>query len=168
MPRKKGTVPRVHTGIRLDAKIVERLSEGGRGLSEEIRERLERTLEWDTYDEPTRDLASAIMRLAAEVEEETGQAWHGHSGAHLALRQAILSRLARVKPKEGPITFGDRPHQSGPGDDPQTIGQWAEYQVWETRGWSAEARKRLRTESEKSWREIVRLQKQREQEGDKS
>jgi hypothetical protein len=67
-----------------------------------------------------------------------------------------------------PPTFGERPHQSGPGDDPQQIGMWAEYSVWENRDLDDEARVRLREAMEKNWREMVKLQQQSDQEGYKS
>jgi hypothetical protein len=158
----------IHTAVVLPPDVLDQLRRSELGVSEEIRRRVALTLEDDAYDAPTRELVRGIMRLAAEVERETGCAWHDHSGAHLAFRQAILSRLARLKPKQGPITFGERPHQTGPGDDPQIIGQWVEYSAWETRDWTPEALEQLRIGKEESWREIVRLQQQREHKGDKS
>ena len=90
------------------------------------------------------NLCVELCDLPRRCSTRTGCTWHDHSGAHLAFRQAILSRLARLKPKEGPTTFGERPHQTGPGDDPQIIGQWVEYSAWETRDWTPEAVERLR------------------------
>jgi hypothetical protein len=155
----------VHTAVVFPADMLERLRRSERGVSDEVRRRVALTLDADAYDEPTRELAGEIMRMAAEVELETGAAWHSHAGSHAAFRQAILSRLARLKP-EGPTAFGERPRQSGPGDDPQEIGMWAEHAVWEARGWSAEERQRLRLAEENTFRRI--LERQREQEGDKS
>jgi hypothetical protein len=139
----------------------------GHSVAEEIRRRIARTIGADAYDEPTRELADDIMRMAAEVELETGAAWHSHAGSHAAFRQAILSRLSRLKP-EGFTAFGERPHQSDPGDDPQEIGIWAEHAVWQTRDWSAEERERFRATKESSFQEIVKLHQERKQDGDQS
>jgi hypothetical protein len=157
----------VHTAVVFPADMLERLRRSERGVSDEVRRRVALTLDADAYDEPTRELAGEIMRMAAEVELETGAAWHSHAGSHAAFRQAILSRLSRLKP-EGFAVFGERPHQSGPGDDPQEIGIWAEHAVWQSRGWSAEERERFRAAKESSFQEIVRLHQERKQDGDQS
>jgi hypothetical protein len=145
-----------------------------RSVAEEIRTRLAQTVKVEQEaDQATIDLMRDIPRLAKEIELETGAAWHAHPGSYLAFRQAILSRLARLKPEGAdplgkPPTFGERPHQSGPGGDPQQIGIWAEYSVWENRDLDDEARVSLREAMEKNWREMVKLQQQSDQEGDKS
>lgn len=139
----------------------------GHSLAEEIRRRIGLTLEADDFDAPTRELAGEIMRLAAEVEMETGATWHNHAGTHAAFRQAILSRLARLKPS-GPTAFGTRPHQTQPDDDPQKIGIWAEHSVWETREWSPAARERLRAATIETLKKIRELHDENAQEGGKS
>jgi hypothetical protein len=140
-----------------------------RSVAEEIRTRLAQTVELEEgADQHTIDLMNDIPRLAKEIELETGASWYAHPGSYLAFRQAILSRLARLKPEgaetspfgKPPPSFGERPHQSGPGDDPQQIGMWAEYRVWTTRDATPDEYKRLREAQEQSWREIVKLQRQ--------
>jgi hypothetical protein len=163
---KKRTL--VQTGLRLDSDLLDKLRNTERGTSDEIRDRLKWTLDLEPLDKPTKELLEAVARIAAEIELETGTAWHEHAGSHAAFRQAILSRLARNKP-EGPTAFGDRPHQSQPGPDaPEEIGIWTEYRVWEWRDRSRDDRDSIRAALEQSYREILQLRTQREQEGDKS
>jgi hypothetical protein len=146
----------------------DRLKEGDGGVSEQIRQRVERSFDHGAFesriDHQTREFIIAVAECAREVELETGDAWHSHAGAHAAFRQAILSLLARLKP-EGPIAFGDRSHQSMPGNDPQEVGIWVEYTVHTDSELSFEQRDRLRAEKEKTFREIVALHQQAQQEG---
>jgi hypothetical protein len=152
----------------LRARLDAASAESGRSLGDEIRTRVEQSFEQAAVAKPTRDLQEAVARMAAEIERETSRAWHQHAGAHATLRQAILSRLARLKPK-GSTEFGDRPHRAIPAtEDPQEIGMWVESRVWQTRDWPAEARERLRLESEKTLREIVALHNNQGQKGKKS
>jgi hypothetical protein len=166
-PKKRGRPAgerKTHTAVTIDPRMLETLKASALGVSEEIRRRVAVTLEADVYDEPTRHLATEIMRIAAEVECETGAAWHSHAGAWLAFRQAILARMKRLEP-QGPTAFGERPHQSGPYDDPLEIGIWAEYQVFtETElGWSTEHRKFVRKMREKNHQDIVKLYREQQE-----
>lgn len=142
-------------------------AESGKSVADEIRSRLEWVFRLDGFepvDNPTLDLLSGIARIAADLVRETGSAWHAHAGTHSALRQAIRSRLERVRP-EGDPAFGPRPHRAGAFDDPQQIGMWAEFNDWEHRDFEPAARQRLRQAMEKSWQEIMELQQRREQGG---
>lgn len=135
----------------------------GNSLAEEIRWRAEWLLALEPVDQPTLDLLAAVARMAAELERETGSAWHAHAGSFAALRQAILSKLARIKP-EGDLEFGPRPHRADASDDPQEIGIWAEFSDWTTRDLAPAGRLQYRLAKEQSFAEIMKLQ-QREQEG---
>jgi len=169
VPRKKGKrEARIQTGLRLEPEILDQLRSSERGISDEIRDRLKWTLDLEPLDKPTKELLEAVARMASEIELETGTPWHAHAGSHAAFRQAILSRLARIKP-EGPTAFGARPHRTQPGPEvPEEIGIWTEYSVWEGRDQSQAGRERIRAEMEKSYQEIMRLRSEREQEGGKS
>jgi hypothetical protein len=145
--------------VRLPKTVFERLKESELGVSGDMRRRLDWTFDLEPVDEPTQALLTRIARMAEEVQLETGADWHDHPGAFAAFRQAILSSLARLKP-EGSTEFGKRPHQSNPGDDPKEIGVWAEFEVWNMRDASREQRQNYRTEKERSFREIVKLQRQ--------
>jgi hypothetical protein len=95
----------------------------GQSLAEEIRLRLERTFYLDAFDPQTRELAAAVMRMADQIQRDTGYSWHLRPEAHKALAAALQSRLTRIKP----------PLPEGVGasdllnaeflDDPETLGR---------------------------------------------
>jgi hypothetical protein len=57
----------VHVGVRVDPAIADRLRASERGLSDEIRERLERSFKYDEVDPVTRELAEGLINIAALV-----------------------------------------------------------------------------------------------------
>ena len=133
----------------------------GTSLADEIRRRLEWTLDLEPFvlaplDEATRELTKTVAVMAADIELETGSTWHRHAGSHKALRHAILANLTRHQP-EGPTTFGARPHQSEPSGVPEDIGMWSEYRAWSTRDLTRQARQQYRTLAEQTWRDITKL-----------
>src|SRR5262249_14017504 len=79
-------------------------------------------------DKPTHDFFVGVARLPAEIERETGAAWHKHAGAHEVFKQAFLLRLDELKPK-GSTAFGDRPHATTSEDDPRKLGSMIEYRL---------------------------------------
>jgi hypothetical protein len=147
---------------RLDAAS----EKSGRSVAEEIRARVEASFMRDAVvDKPTRDFLEGLALMPAEVELETGAAWHKHAGAWETLRAAILARLGRLKPK-GSAAFGPRPHQAIPGpDDTQAIGQWIEYQLHETPDFTTSP---LRRALEESLRQMMEFRRQSEKKGGKS
>jgi hypothetical protein len=121
--KKRATPRRIHTGIRLDAEIVERLSESGLGVSEEIRDRIYRTLREDALGPDLRRLLADIAWLAGEIDNQVGisSSWQALPKANDALAEAIRAWLQIIKPK----SFGTIPGASdlmGP-DDPPTLGR---------------------------------------------
>jgi hypothetical protein len=156
-----GKRAKVQTALRLDEEVIDRLRQDGRVLADEIRDRVDWTLEIEPCDAATKDFLRQVARMAADIERETGSPWHKHAGSLAAFRQALLSRLKRVQP-EGPAKFGARPHQSGGQSDPQEIGVWSEYETWETRDRDSQAWLQFRTAKEESWRELIAIHKDRE------
>jgi hypothetical protein len=150
----------------LRAQLDAASTKSGRSVAEEIRSRVEATFALETVDRATRDFIAGVARMPAEVELETGAAWHKHAGAWAVFRAAILSRLQRIKPK-GATTFGPRPHQVVPGDDRdfEAIGVMVEYHLHETPDFTSSP---LRRALEQSHREIMKLHQQRQAKGDKS
>jgi hypothetical protein len=145
---------------RLDAAS----AKSGRSLSAEICARVEASFARDALDKPTLDFLDGLALMPAEIEHETGAAWHKHAGAYVVFREAILRRLARLKP-DGTIAFGKRPHQAIPGDDPEGIGLSIEENLFTDPNYTHSA---WRAAMEKSYREIVKLHQQRQRKGDKS
>jgi TraY domain len=78
------------------AKLEQAAEQGGRSLSEEIRIRLERSLQRNAIDPYTSDLMKAVKDLAALVKQQTGRAWHTHSAAIAVLKDALDARLERL------------------------------------------------------------------------
>jgi hypothetical protein len=148
------------------AKLDAAAAKSGYSLAEEIRSRLERTFADDELDQPTRDFLDGLKLIPAEIERETGALWHSHAGAFAVFRQAILSRLARLRSTGGlnsdDVRFGERPHQSNPGADPQDIGISIEHLLWEHPDFT---RSRLRVAMEESYRQILKLHREREGDG---
>jgi hypothetical protein len=153
--------------LRIEPETLEQLQRpstfklGLRPISDDIRKRLKWTLDIAPMDDPTREFLKDVALLAAEVANETGSEWHTHPGAHLAFRQAILSRLARLRPQGDDVMFGPRPHRTGPSNDPQEIGIWAEHDINLSRKLSRKERENYRQTKEASWQDIVRLHGER-------
>ena len=112
----------------LRARLETASSRSGRSLADEIRARVEASFAQEAVDKPTRDFLEGVALMPAEIELETGAAWHKHAGAHAVFTQAILSRLEELKPK-GSTAFGDRPHATVFDDDPNQLGLMIEYRL---------------------------------------
>jgi hypothetical protein len=144
----------------LHARLEAARKKSGRSLSDEIRTRIEQSLEKDV-DKPTRDFLTGVALMPAEIELETGAAWHKHPAAFAVFREAILRRLARLKPEGGTLrsyAFGKRPHQAMPGPaDPEELGVWIESQLHKFPDYTnSEYRRAL----EESYRELLKLHQQ--------
>jgi hypothetical protein len=138
----------VHTAVVLQPDVLESLRQSPRGVSNEIRHRINRTLYEDGFDQKTRELAADIMEIANELHRQTGVTWHLNRGAHQALVEAVRWWLDSIKP---------------PVDD---VGAVSDLFVGDplTRGQSvAQSWQRIKAEIAKTDQEIINLH-----EGDKS
>lgn len=116
--RQRAAPAMVHTAVVLSQETIDRLKQSERGLSEEIRRRVNQSLNDDAYDPQTRDLGAAVMWLADQLRQHTGAPWHATSKGHEALDEALRTYLSTLKqPPES--AFSDL---FGP-DDPQTLGR---------------------------------------------
>jgi hypothetical protein len=102
--RRKGRVM-IQTGLRLEAEILDRLRSGKLGLSDEIRDRLERTFREDGLDPNIRELCDALLNLAERVRTDFGD-WHSSPSAHKAFVAAVTQRLAGYAPPPTPASPG--------------------------------------------------------------
>ena len=111
----------VQTGLRLEAGLLERLRACGQSLSDEIRDRLNRTFkEDDAIDAVTRELRDGLVHIAARLREDYKTEWHESSSAHEAFSAAIVQRLEgyRYLAKKGPAE-----ELFEPGGSPKLIGR---------------------------------------------
>jgi predicted DNA-binding protein len=113
----------------LRARLDDASEKSGRSVAEEIRVRLETSLERDVdVDKPSTDFLENVARMAAEIARETGANWHQHAGAHEVLTLAIQQWLEPLKPK-GPTAFGNRPHATVSTDDPRQLAALIVYRL---------------------------------------
>jgi hypothetical protein len=103
----------------LPPDVLEQLRASERGVSEEIRRRIVLTLEAETYDEQTRELAVDIMGLADEVTRQSEVPWHSNPKAHQALATAIQVWLE----DHPPTGFGAASAALFGPDHPETLGR---------------------------------------------
>src|SRR5258706_3871554 len=94
-------------GDDLRAKLDEVTAASGNSIAEEIRSRVERTFsaEKAAIDAKTQDLLDYIVRLASQVELETGSPWHEHSGVNQVFGSALMVRARRLGPGGEPTAF---------------------------------------------------------------
>jgi hypothetical protein len=92
----------VNTSVVLPPWIHERLKNSDRGVSEELRDRVERTLADEGIDERTRLLRDAVVYLADHLSKEMGAAWHSSPKVHQELVAGIARHLERQRPAAEP------------------------------------------------------------------
>jgi hypothetical protein len=109
-------------GVALDDQVrslLENLaSKSDRSIADEIRNRIERTIDQDLFDPATRKLGLAIMELARGIQENSGCRWYEQPKAHEALAEGVATLLDGLKPPASAPTED----QWGP-DDPRTVGR---------------------------------------------
>jgi hypothetical protein len=91
----------VHVGVRVDPAIADRLRASERGLSDEIRERLERTFKYDEVDPVTRELVEGLINIAELLRVDFWAEWHALPGAYKAFAAAVAQRLSAYAPPPG-------------------------------------------------------------------
>jgi hypothetical protein len=120
--KSKGPDKLVQTGLRLEPGILERLR-AGRGISEEVRDRLQRTFAEDELDAVTRELRDGIINIVKLLGHDFGAEWHTSPAAHEALAAALAQRIAAYAPAPGaPVDAA----VEMPGDPPDIIGRMRE------------------------------------------
>jgi hypothetical protein len=103
---------------------LERLGKGERGVSEEIRERIERTFKEDEIDAPTRELRDFLVHIAAQLRDDYGTDWHKAPRAYQAFVAAIIEQLRPYEPvrEPGPVAASDLLYL-GPDHPPDVVGK---------------------------------------------
>jgi predicted DNA-binding protein len=156
---------KITLGDDLRAQLDRASGRSGRPVSEEIRARLEQSLEDEVFDKPSRDFAAAVLDVAREIEMEIGNAWHKHAGAHRTFRRALLRILSKWRPPDYVdnilenvelSAFQDRKHASHPVNDADELGIFLADDVLQMP--ERIARGAVRAAREKTLKEIVKLQ----------
>jgi hypothetical protein len=164
---------KITLGDDLRARLDAASERSGRPVSDEIRERLEQSLDDDAFDDQTRELTAAILEVAREVETETGAAWPCDGAAHRTFRRAMLRILSKWRPadyEENPLAtvdlppFQDRAHASHPLNDADELGIALADNVLKMPDRSH--RNRAREAREQTLRDIVKLQRDRGSDND--
>jgi hypothetical protein len=98
-------------------------AQSGKSLADEIRSRLAWSFRQDLVDKPTRDLQTAVDRLAGLVELQFGHAWHAGADAFAAFTLGVAGAIGRHKLDENaaPPKSGRRVRLIA-SDEPATIG----------------------------------------------
>jgi hypothetical protein len=119
--RRKGEVM-VQTGLRLEAEILDRLRGGKLGLSDEIRDRLQRTFREDELDPVVREVRDLVVELSKLAEFDYGRPWHRSARGHQEFMIALAAVLALYEPmrEPGPPVASDLME---PDLDPASLGQ---------------------------------------------
>jgi hypothetical protein len=122
MGRPQTENPMVHTAVVLPPELIARLREdaeaSGRGLSAEIRERLQSTylLQATPDDAQTKNFLAALQKLADVVARGLGSRWYDHSYALAAFKAGVIEFLSRYLP-----AGDEKIHPDGEGTDPPDV-----------------------------------------------
>jgi hypothetical protein len=115
--RPRSENPMVHTAVVLPPELVAKLKAdaeaSGRGLSGEIRRRLQSTY---LGDPETNRFLAAVRKLAKAVARDQRTEWYLHSYALAAFRAGVVELLSRY------VLLGDeKVRPDGDGDDPPEV-----------------------------------------------
>jgi hypothetical protein len=112
----------VAAAVRLRRSTVEWLRISTDGITDGIRQGIDRLMLDEQFDKETLELASNIKMLAKEIQRQTGADWHRSPAAHEAFSEAIRTWLDMHKPQRGIPTDQLEAGISSP-DDPKTVGR---------------------------------------------
>jgi hypothetical protein len=102
---KQERVDTLQIAVRLPREMHDQLRQGDLGnVSEEIRRRIERTLQQDAIDPITRELVTGIVNLAADAQAFLGAAWHSSQAVQEVFAAAVALRVAAYKPSPSALT----------------------------------------------------------------
>jgi len=119
----------VHTAVVLPPDVLEQLRKSERGVSEEIRERINRTFSDDAIDPVTRELRDGLVNIAARLRGDFGEEWHASPRVFREFAAAVAQRLSAYEP---PAT--------APTDIPDSVAGVVPPDEWA--GWLGKVRER--------------------------
>ena len=127
--RPRSENPMVHTAVVLPRDLIEHLRKDAeaadRGLSTEIRQRLQLTYDWEGLprDPQTSDLVEAIKILARNIASDVGEKWYEHRYALAAFKAGVATFLALHQPEGDERVRPDMGSVGGPDDPPDVVGR---------------------------------------------
>jgi hypothetical protein len=131
--KKKGRPPSanpmVHTAVVLPRDLIDRLKRDagttGRGLSTEIRQRLQLTYDLQGLpdDAETSGLVGSIKMLADNLAGDLGKKWHQHRYALAAFKAGVAELFARYQPEGDERARPDTRLVGEPEDPPEVVGR---------------------------------------------
>jgi hypothetical protein len=97
----------------------------GRGLSTEIRQRLQLTYDQQSVprDVETSGLVGSIQMLADNLAGDLGEKWHEHRYALAAFKAGVVELLARYQPTGDESKRPDTRLVGEPDDPPEVVGR---------------------------------------------
>jgi hypothetical protein len=123
--RPRSESPMVHTAVVLPQDLLKRLrtdaEQSNRGLSTEIRQRLQSTYdeEGPPTDPETRKLVASIESLAESLAGDLRKKWHESRYALAALKAGVATFLAPYQ-SDGDLNVRDA---DDPNDPPEVVGR---------------------------------------------
>jgi hypothetical protein len=102
----------------------------GRSIAEEVRQRLNKTIEWDKLDPVTVELIEGLERIATLLRTDFGAEWHDNPRAHEAFVTAVNQRLGAYAPPPEQLRTAAS-ELFGPLDPPETVGRLRERDDWQ-------------------------------------
>lgn len=127
--RPRAENPMVHTAVVLPQELLGRLKRdaatAGRGLSTEIRQRLQLTydLEGLPRDAETSELTNSIKELADNLAGDLGEKWHRHAYALAAFKAGVAALIGRHRPEGDESKRPDTRVVGEPDDPPDVVGR---------------------------------------------
>jgi hypothetical protein len=119
----------VHTAVVLPRELIDRLKRDagatGRGLSTEIRQRLQLTYDQERVprDAKTSGLVGSIQMLADNLAGDLGTKWHQHRYALAAFKAGVMELLAPYQPDGDENKRPDTRLVGEPNDPPEVVGR---------------------------------------------
>jgi hypothetical protein len=159
---------KITLGDELRALLEEASARSGRPMSEEIRERLERSLNVDRFDQPTREFAQLIFVIAREVELDIGTKWHADPAAHRVFQRMVRYVMTKWRPanyNDNPFDkvevapFQERAHAIYPINDADELGVALGDRILRIPRQNLDS---MRSDMEQSLKEMVQFQQQRD------
>jgi len=130
----------IHTAVVLPEELLGQLkrdaNSAGRGLSTEIRQRLQLSYDLESLprDAATSELVDSIKMLADNLAGDLGEKWHQHPYVLEAFKAGVAAFLAQYQPKGDEAARPDTRVVGEASDPPAVVGRTHARLIWIARG----------------------------------